>query len=236
MSDRSATRPAHAPRMRIGPNWPAVSRPIAMPLPVRCSTSSTSAIDVSHVPTWEMSCPVKNSRKLRTPSEANVVRSARLVPRITAPSSHSTTRSRMSAARERVSTSAGSSLSSRIVSHAVRRARRASIRRRPAAVIATQTTRPSESSARRSTRPAAASFSMAPVTLGFAESLTPCDVPRRQRPLASDGEQDRGRPWGTDRPRRAGEGCARAGRDCAADVVRPPPVCSAGPTWSQSTR
>ena len=40
-----------------------------MPLPVRCSTSSTSAIDVSQVPTWEISCPVKNSRKLRTPSD-----------------------------------------------------------------------------------------------------------------------------------------------------------------------
>ena len=35
LSDRSATRPAHAPRNSTGPNWHAASRPTAKPLPVR---------------------------------------------------------------------------------------------------------------------------------------------------------------------------------------------------------
>ena len=39
---------------------------------MRCSTSSVWAIRVSQLPIWEMSWPVKKSRKLRNFSERNV--------------------------------------------------------------------------------------------------------------------------------------------------------------------
>ena len=73
LSDRSATRPPHAPNRRTGPNWHATSTPIATPLWVRSSTSRVSAIVVSQVPACEISCPLKNSRKLRFRSARNVV-------------------------------------------------------------------------------------------------------------------------------------------------------------------
>src|SRR3954447_15643460 len=66
--------PAQADSSNIGPNWHAASKPTATPLPVRCRTSSVSAIIVSQLPLLEISCPTKNSRKLRTHSDANVRR------------------------------------------------------------------------------------------------------------------------------------------------------------------
>ena len=65
LSDRSATTPAHAPKISTGANWQATSTPMATPLPVRWSTSKVRPIVVSHVPACEISCPKKKSRKLR---------------------------------------------------------------------------------------------------------------------------------------------------------------------------
>ena len=208
MFERSATRPAHAPRMRIGPNWAAVSSPIATPLSVRCSTSSTRAIDVSQCA--DLGDQLSREEQPEVPhaerGEGGAQRASWSSDH--GSSSHSTTRSTMSAARERVSTSAGSSLSSRMVSQAVRRARRASIRRRPAAVIATQTTRPSESSARRSTRPAAASFSTARGDARLRQPFAPGDVARGQRRPRARPRRGSKRSWGTGRRHRAGAGFA----------------------------
>lgn len=74
LSDRSAMSPAQAPSSSTGPNWQAVSRPTASPLPVIFRTSSVWAIIVSQLPTWEMSWPLKKRRKLRTPREEKVSR------------------------------------------------------------------------------------------------------------------------------------------------------------------
>jgi len=57
LSDRSATRPAHGPRRRMGPNWAAASTPRAMPLFVILRTNSVWATSVSQLPTWETSWP-----------------------------------------------------------------------------------------------------------------------------------------------------------------------------------
>ena len=57
LSDRSATRPAHGPSTRIGPNWAAASTPRAMPLSVSLRTNSVWATSVSQLPTWETSWP-----------------------------------------------------------------------------------------------------------------------------------------------------------------------------------
>src|SRR4051794_30394656 len=56
---------------------------MATPLWVRCSTSRVSAIWVSHVPIWEISCPTKNSRKFLTDSDRNVVRTAVVIRPLT---------------------------------------------------------------------------------------------------------------------------------------------------------
>src|SRR4051794_30641966 len=72
LSWRSATAPAQAPRMSIGPNWKAVSRPRATPECVRCSTSRVWVIIVNQVPVWLTSWPEKKRRKLRTRSERKV--------------------------------------------------------------------------------------------------------------------------------------------------------------------
>ena len=108
--ERSATRPAHAPSRRIGPNWAAVSSPTAMPLPVRCRTSSTRAIEVSQLPTCEMSCPVKNSRKFRTEASGTCCGVAPSCDASQGSSSQSTSSSTISAARESAATSAGQKL------------------------------------------------------------------------------------------------------------------------------
>ena len=72
LSDRSATRPAQAPKSSTGPNWVAVSSPSASPLSVSLRTRRVWAIMFSQVPTCEMPWPMKKSRKLRTRSEAKV--------------------------------------------------------------------------------------------------------------------------------------------------------------------
>ncbi len=69
LSERSATSPAHGPSTSSGANWVAASRPRATPLPVRRSTSRVWATIVSQLPTCEISCPPKKSRKLRVWSE-----------------------------------------------------------------------------------------------------------------------------------------------------------------------
>src|SRR4051794_36013035 len=56
---------------------------MATPLWVRCSTSRVSAIWVSHVPIWEISCPTKKSRKFLTASDRNVVRTAVVIRPLT---------------------------------------------------------------------------------------------------------------------------------------------------------
>jgi hypothetical protein len=57
LSCRSAIAPAQADSSRIGPNCAAVRRPIASPLPVRCSTSRVSATLVSQLPVFDTSWP-----------------------------------------------------------------------------------------------------------------------------------------------------------------------------------
>ena len=54
LSERSATRPAQGPMTQHRPNWQAARMPRAMPLSVRCSTSSVWATIVSQLPIWEI--------------------------------------------------------------------------------------------------------------------------------------------------------------------------------------
>ena len=70
-SGRRRGRPTARGRS-TGPNWQAASSPRARPLSVSRSTSSVWATIVSQLPTWEISWPPKNSRKLRTRSDRNV--------------------------------------------------------------------------------------------------------------------------------------------------------------------
>ena len=72
MSDRSATAPAQADSSRIGPNWKPARMPTLNPLPVSLSTSRVRATLVSQLPVLEISCPMKNSRKLRFRRARNV--------------------------------------------------------------------------------------------------------------------------------------------------------------------
>src|SRR5829696_8598970 len=72
LSERSATRPDQAPRRSSGANWQAVRMPRARPPSVSFRTSRVWAIIVSQLPTWEMSWPPKNRRKLRVRSERKV--------------------------------------------------------------------------------------------------------------------------------------------------------------------
>ena len=79
LSLRSATRPAHAPRISTGPNWHAANSPRANPLSVSFSTSNAWAMRVSQLPIWEISWPPKNRRKLRTRSDSNVPTAGRWI-------------------------------------------------------------------------------------------------------------------------------------------------------------
>lgn len=72
--DRSAISPAQAENNSTGPNWQADSNPMAMPLSVLRRISSVRATIVIQLPTWEMVCPTKNSRKFRDASEAKMLR------------------------------------------------------------------------------------------------------------------------------------------------------------------
>src|SRR5687767_1122663 len=61
--------------MRTGRNNRAASIPSAMPLSVSLSTRTAPAVQFTHVPVTEISCPAKKSRKfLETCIEANVFR------------------------------------------------------------------------------------------------------------------------------------------------------------------
>ena len=82
LSERSAMRPAQAPRNSTGPNWQAARMPTARPLSVRCSTNNVIAIMVSQLPTCEMSWPPKNSRKLRYDIDRNVSCAAPAIRRL----------------------------------------------------------------------------------------------------------------------------------------------------------
>ena len=74
VGDQAGPRAEQEHRERTGRRS---SRPTAKPLWVSLSTSSVWATSVSQLPTWEMSCPPKKRRKLRTRNERNVlVRSA----------------------------------------------------------------------------------------------------------------------------------------------------------------
>ena len=72
LSERSATTPAHAPKMSTGRNWAAVINPTATPLCVRWSTSRVWVINVIQLPACETICPPKKRRKLRMRNERNV--------------------------------------------------------------------------------------------------------------------------------------------------------------------
>src|SRR5919112_4607654 len=72
LSDRSATAPAQADSISIGPNWKPARIPTPSPLPVILSTSRVRATLVSQLPVLEISCPTKKSRKLRFRRARNV--------------------------------------------------------------------------------------------------------------------------------------------------------------------
>ena len=56
---RSASMPPNAPNSRIGANWSAATRPTAVPLPVRCRISQTSATICIQLPLTETTWPMK---------------------------------------------------------------------------------------------------------------------------------------------------------------------------------
>jgi hypothetical protein len=67
-----------------GPNWQAARMPMASPLLlVRCSTNRVWVTMVIQLPTWEMICPLKNSRKLRMLMDRKVSRPAERKRRFT---------------------------------------------------------------------------------------------------------------------------------------------------------
>ena len=75
--------PALIENIRSGPYWAAVISPMARPLWVRCSTSSVRATVVSQLPVLEIVCPMKNRRKFRVRSDANVLRTVAPSPLLT---------------------------------------------------------------------------------------------------------------------------------------------------------
>ena len=72
LSRRSATAPAHAPKMSIGKNCMATVIPRSVALPVRRYTKIDIAVDCNHDPTLENSKPPKNKRALRFCNERKV--------------------------------------------------------------------------------------------------------------------------------------------------------------------
>ena len=72
LSRRSATAPAHAPKINIGKNCMATVMPRSVAFPVRRYTKIDIAVDCNHEPTFERSSPAKNKRALRFCSERNV--------------------------------------------------------------------------------------------------------------------------------------------------------------------
>ena len=132
-SGRRSGRPT-APSTSTGPNWAAASSPRAMPLSVRCSTSSVWATSVIQLPTCEMSWPPKKRRKLRTCSDRKVSRVGDAERRHGRPScvARSSRTSRASARRRRWSRS---SSSRRSASQAFLRWRSSASRASPASVV-----------------------------------------------------------------------------------------------------
>ncbi len=126
LSDRSATRPAHAPSSSTGANWHAVSRPTAKPLPVRLQDEQGLG---------DQRQPVADLRDQLTAEEqaevADVQRLERLADAVEEPLPHDSSRSRAivvsssstsSAAARRARSSGGRSWR-RAASHSVRRLR-----------------------------------------------------------------------------------------------------------------
>ena len=74
MSVRSATRPPYGPTNRIGSVCAANVRPTHVADPVISRTSQAWATICIHVPTSEIDCPAKYSRKLGIDSAENVSR------------------------------------------------------------------------------------------------------------------------------------------------------------------
>ena len=158
---RSTITPAHADSRRIGPNWQADSAPTATPLPVRCRTSSVSATIVSQLPVFETVWPMKNSRKLRDPSDESVRRtkprsvSINDVPlgvTMASPRRQMLCASRSingTAARNCSSSAGENPLASACAIFWVRASRRLRSTSRPALVSVTTARRPSSASGRR---------------------------------------------------------------------------------------